>query len=48
MEFFTSIAAVTALLISKLVNDQHADNKTVDELERKLENPEPRQKETKH
>ena len=48
MEIFTSIAAVTALLISKLVNDQHADNTPVDELERRLENPEPYQEETKH
>lgn len=38
MEIFTSIAAVTALLISKIVHDQQADDKTVDELEKRLAN----------
>jgi len=38
VEIFTSIAAVTALLISKIVHDQQADDKTVDKLEERLAN----------
>jgi len=48
VEIFTSIAAVTALLISKIVHDQQADDKTVDKLEQRLDNPSPHQSETKY
>jgi hypothetical protein len=48
VELFSSLIAISALLVSKFVNDQHADDKTVDALEQRLDNPEPHQEETKH
>jgi len=46
VELISSIAAITALIVSKFVNDQHADNRTVDELEKRIENGHDHQSET--
>ncbi len=48
MELISGVLAIAALFVSKFVNDHHADDKTVDELERRLENPEPKQPEAKY
>lgn len=36
MELFSSLAAISAIIVGKLIQDQHADNKSVDDVEKKL------------
>jgi len=38
VELISSVLAITALLVNKIVHDQHADNKEVDRLEKRLAN----------